>query len=79
MQDHFIKNVNDLSLCMTFTSDIARANREVCTYIYEQQHRDSALLMTSILLRYSCPTFTLLSLRTMCLKDKSSQADRKPV
>lgn len=30
MQDHFIKNVNDLSPCMTFTSDRAGTNTKVC-------------------------------------------------
>lgn len=33
MQDHFIKNVNDLSLCMTFTIDGAGANTKVCTLL----------------------------------------------
>lgn len=31
MQDHFIKNVNDLSLCMTLICDRSGANTEVCT------------------------------------------------
>lgn len=31
MQDHFIKNVNDLSLCMTLTGDRAAANTKACT------------------------------------------------
>lgn len=30
MQDHLIKNVNDLSLCMTYTSNKAGANAKVC-------------------------------------------------
>lgn len=30
MQDHFIKNVNDLSLCVTFICDRSGANTNVC-------------------------------------------------
>lgn len=31
MQDHFIKNVDDLFLCMTFICDRSRASTKVCT------------------------------------------------
>lgn len=31
MQDHFIKNVNDPSLCMTFICNRSRASTKVCT------------------------------------------------
>lgn len=31
MHEHFIKNVNDLSVCMTVTEDGAGTNVNVCT------------------------------------------------
>lgn len=53
MQDHFIKNVNDLSLCMTPETELGLIWKSV--HFCEQQHRDDVLSVSIILIRCSCP------------------------
>lgn len=60
MQDHFIKNVNDLSLCMTLTGNRAGVNTKVCTLLGTAKQGPFSL-MAIILIRCSCIYFNSLS------------------
>lgn len=73
MQDHFIKNVNDLSLCMTFTSDRAGDNMKVCILLMtatQGLHSLDGHYSNMMLVSHAVCSLLILLFHPMCLKDK---------
>lgn len=71
MQDHFIKNVNDLSLCMTLPSDRAEANMKVCIPLWQEPqahwspdgHYSNEILVSHPVCTLSIPFFNPVYLK----------------